>query len=744
MSADIEIAVEVDLDGTGTLVDISDRIRSIRGRYGRHQGIHDYETGRCRIKLHSDDNFLTPGGGSEYQTDRVHGGECKITATIGSTTLPIFSGFVDDLIWKGDSNTAIVTLIIVDGFSRLSHALVHAELPAERTGERADRILDLAKYPSDPGDRLIDDGTIYCAATSVDSTALELLRRCAATEGGRLDIVHTGDEPGAIEFRARELIGGVDITITDDPDDDSTDLQPSSEPETGQDPDLLANRVEFKLASGDVITAEDTASEERYGIRTHTQDVFGGREDTQALADWWIDLYSHSYFRVRSVTIAAHFETDIAAIAALQTTVGNVAHLDYIPAGGDQRVQARSTVDGIEFSIKPLSPADTASQVDFRWALSPSESSAYWQIGDSYSGILGSTTRITAPSSSADIDRPRDRPSGRVRWSDGDFVSVNDFTGGLTSQVITCYASEIGRTQGEQRPEIGQLNSIADPNIADDETAVANLTVWTGRKFTSLLRLLPPGLQSSSSQADDPNPSKPDLTLTSTGRSVPIVAAWTYDDPNDSAQQEIALRRKTYRVEATTEGESDPNDPLVSVTRIRYKASASGGWGPNIANSIAVLADSRSFGIWPWHPFHAPSPVRIAIKVKNADGDWSAWSDDEVADPRLTTSHSPIIELSAPTSSAADEELELSWTYSDGDSDDQARWFLWRIIAGASFVWDGESFALDQSGISDDATSVTIPASWGLADGDDVRYFLIVEDVSGHRSLPDTVVISPT
>ena len=543
MSADIEIAIEVDLDGSGTLVNISERVRRVRGRYGRHQGIYDYEAGRARITLHSDDNFLTPGGGSTYLTDLVHGGVCKITAKIGTTELPIFSGFVDDLIWRGGSNTATVTLIIVDGFSRLSHAHVVADLPAELTGERVVRILDLARYPDGEGDRLIDDGTIACAATSVDGTALELLRRCSTTEGGRLDVVHTGDEPGAIEFKQRERRSGVDVTITDSPDEDSNDLLPSAEPETGQDPDLLVNRVEFTLASGDTIISEDLDSEARYGIRTLRQDVFGDRDDTKFLADWWIDLYSQSYFRVRSVSVAAHFETDDAAAVALDTTVGNVAHLNYVPAGGSNRVQARSTVDGVEFTLVPLSPVEEVWRVDLRWALSPAESSAYWEIADSFSGVLGTSARLAPPLSAIDIDRPRDRPDGRVRWSDADFVSANDFTGGLTSQVITCYASETSRTQGELRPEIGQLNVVASPNLADDAVAVAELDVWTGRKFTRLMRIAPPGLQTST-QADDPNPAKPDLTLTSTGRSVPLVAAWTYDDPNDSAQQEIALRRK--------------------------------------------------------------------------------------------------------------------------------------------------------------------------------------------------------
>ena len=151
-----------------------------------------------------------------------------------------------------------------------------------------------------------------------------------------------------------------------------------------------------------------------------------------------------------------------------------------------------------------------------------------------------------------------------------------------------------------------------------------------------------------------------------------------------------------------------------------------------------------SFGIWPWHPFHAPSPVRIAIKVKNTAGDWSEWSDDEVADPRLTDSHSPVVSISAPSSADASEALDLSWSYSDGDDDDQHRWFLWRIVDAASYVWDGSTFSIDQDGVTSTATSVSLPVGWGLADGDDVQYFLIVEDVSGHRSLPVVATISPT
>ena len=749
--ADIDFRVRVALDGSGTLTDISDRVRRIRGRYGRHRGLYQYETGRVRVSLHSDDNFLTPGGGSTFQTDLAHGGECRITASVGSVEVPIFSGRVDSFEWEGGTTQASATLVITDGFARLSHADLIADLPAERTGERVNRILDLAKYPSSPGARSIDPGTITCEAVSVEGTALDLLRICTATEGGRLDIPHSGAIAGAVEFAQRAPLPEIAATITDSRQVGSLELTPSGNPITEQDPDLLINRVEFSLPNGGEVVAENLASEERYGLQVLRQKVFGNRADSQALADWWIDLFSLSYFRTRAVGVSPHFESDAAALIALGITVGSVVSLSYTPAGGASRVATTSIVDGVQFSVLPLSPESSASQVEFRWALFPSESSAYWILADPTSGLLGSTARLGPPIGAEDIARPRNQPAGRIRWEDGAYVTAAEFSGGITSQALTRYDSDNERALAESRPQIGQATVLGAATLTSG-TPDLSLEVWTGRRFTPQLSLgaeiteEQTGSQTGGGGDPEPEVGVVSLSISASGPQNPLLLSWSYIDPDGVAPRHISIRRKTYHVEAsdhsTATAQNLADDPLGAVTRIRYR----GGTRWRQSGRAILTYEATTYDLAGWLSGNSNSPHRFAIRLKNEAGSWSPWTEDIIIDPEGPGDHSPELAFSAPETWDSGLPLPLSWSYSDADNHYLTHFYLWTIRNGASFVWDGSDFSTNQAGVAvipPAFPSALVPVGWGAPDGNPRTYYLVGVSEDGARSIPARADVLP-
>ena len=732
--ADVSLKVLVDLSGSNTLVDISDRVRRVRGRYGRHSGVYNYEAGRCRVELHSDDNFLTPGGGSTHEAELAHGGKCEITAEVGGQTLPIFSGNVDDVLWQGGANSARVVLVVVDSFARLSNARITATLPAEFTGQRAERILRLANF-SEPIN--INEGTIYCPEIFSDNeTALDLLRTCAVTESGRLDVTHAGSNAGSLEFIQRGPLPALSANITDLANSDGLELLPSAEPITTQDPDLLINRVQFELPEGDFIIAESEESQARYGVRNLEQKVFSGRDDTINLANWWIDLFAQSYFRVRSVSVGAHFESDLGAQVALGVNAGSVVGLSYVPAGGSNRVSTSGIVDGIEFAISPLSPVDNTVQIDLRWSLFPAESSAYWILGDTFSGILGRTTKLSPPITAADITQIRNHPGGRIRWSDADVVTATAYSAGVTSQMVTAYDTNRDRDLCEVYNQLGQASLVANPDVVER----LQMSVWTGFRFT-------PQLQTNFNLPETPqpaNPFKPVLTATtegisSEGDAQPLALSWTYSDPNLSAQTSVQIRRKNYRVEANDPA-ADSNDPLDLVARVRYRNHpVNSGWG---RTPIALDWREQSIIFAQWYVRLARSPVRFSVRVTNAEGLSSAWSDDVVVDTGRAGA-SPQIAFTNPSSQPAATALNLIWQYTDADLHEQASYSLMRIVNGEALIWDGTDFEAGRPAKVGAETNALIPAGWADV-GDNVTFYLFANDASNDVSLPAHINITAT
>lgn len=630
--ADIRLRVAVDLGGDGVLVDISDRVRSVRGRYGRGRGQTSYSAGTARVDLHSDDNFLTPGGASTYSADRAQGGRAEVSATIGGgDVVAVFTGWVDAVSWSGSGTSARASLELVDGFARLSQAqLTAVDLPAERTGERVARVLDLAGYPTGSA-RNIDAGTIGCLPQTVTGSALELLRICATTEGGRLAVEHSGAVGGVLRFAGRAPIGPVEIIVTDDPRLNTTDLTPAAEPETEQDPELVANATEFILPSGELVTSRDDVAVARYGLRTLRAAVYSSADDAQDLADWTVDVFASPAFRVRRVDVAPHFENASAASAALDVTIGSVVDVAYSPPSSTTRLAASSIVDGVEFSVDALDPVAAAAAVRVRWSLLPAATAAYWLLGDAVAGRLGDTTRLGPPAIGAPLTQRRNVPAGRVDWVANQNVTATDYTGGITAQSVEIYDNGGSRNVAEIAPRAGQVTVLKD-NLSVD--------VFTGRGWSRTFTVSP-----DEATPEHTAPVIERFTVSATNVGQPLRLLWVSSDADATDTQTGFEIRRTI-------GEN-----------ITYASTPLGVW---TTYRYYVFSPSR-FAVIPagWGSA-TDGPHRYAVRVRDQSRLWSPYSEEiEVTPVAAPMAMSPTPTITMPKSGSVPQVhgVGFAWTF---------------------------------------------------------------------------------
>ena len=450
--------VLIDLAGSGTLIDVSDRITRVRGRYGRQSGLADYGAGSATVNLDTPDNYLTPGGGT-YDANTVVGRLTRIRATADGQTVTLFAGRIETPGWQPTGiKYAKAKLQIVDHLIRLARASVDLpNTPAELTGARVGRILDAAGLTVAAGfARDLDAGTVQCAAGDYDGNALTLIRRVGHTEAGRFVVVHGDTDGGVLRFIQRGVSPASVLTVTDTP-DSSEQITFDGDPLTESDPELLVTAVNFTDASGTKHTLENAQAIDRYGRRELSRTVLSNAADTAALATWWLSIYGVPRLRVVEIRVAVHLESPAAAAAALAVTVGTAINVELTPPGTNLRIAAVYQVDGVGFDMYRRGDVTVC---NVRWAMLPPEVATFWVLGES---LLGTET-VLAP---ADNQDQANTPGGRRRWADGaddGTVTAPTFGAMVTTQVSAVYATRQTRDTASvaDTPKDGQWCVVTD------------------------------------------------------------------------------------------------------------------------------------------------------------------------------------------------------------------------------------------------------------------------------------------
>jgi hypothetical protein len=200
------------LSGTDyVVVDVSNKINRIETNRGRTALSDQFQTGALTLRIVDQNGDFNPQNVSgPYYELLTPMKKVQITATYGSVTYPIFSGFITSYVttYPDDSgeDLAMTTIQAVDAFRLAQLAQISTVTGASAgnlAGTRVNQILDEIDWPATMRD--IDAGlTTMQADPGTNRTALQALTTVATSEYGALYV----DATGSFVFQDRAVTAG--------------------------------------------------------------------------------------------------------------------------------------------------------------------------------------------------------------------------------------------------------------------------------------------------------------------------------------------------------------------------------------------------------------------------------------------------------------------------------------------------------------------------------------------------------
>ena len=210
-------------DSTAVIVDVSNVINRVETRRGRSVQNNAFQTGTLKlviVDVNGDFNAQNTAG--PYYNLLTPMRKVQITATYGSVTYPVFSGFITSystsIPLAGTGDVALTTIQAVDAFRLANNAqisTVAGTSAGQLSGARINNLLDAISWPSSQRD--IDAGlTTVQADPGTARTALGAMQTVETTEFGALYV----DASGSFVFQDRTVtttsVDGTPVVFTDD------------------------------------------------------------------------------------------------------------------------------------------------------------------------------------------------------------------------------------------------------------------------------------------------------------------------------------------------------------------------------------------------------------------------------------------------------------------------------------------------------------------------------------------------
>jgi hypothetical protein len=331
-----------------TPVDITSDVYGIRIDRGRSRWLDDFTSGSCAISLNNRDRKYDPNGGGTYSNEIVPGKRFRVT----TASTPIFDGVTDD--WDieytldADSTASVV---ISDGFSDLGRTiLTETVTTSQLSSDRLTTILDRADVVFPVAKRDIATGvTTLQADTIADGTDVATYTQLISrTEGGRVFIAADGDLTFRNRYETQTTTGALKFA------DDGTGV-PFYGLSVAVGSELLYNRSLITRTGGSEQAADNTSSQDAYGVRTlaYTGLLFNSDSDSLNFAQYLVSRYGTPEVRISGLAINLHALDAIQAGNVVGTELGDVIQVVYSPPGGGTAIDVFAVVDKISHEIGP-------------------------------------------------------------------------------------------------------------------------------------------------------------------------------------------------------------------------------------------------------------------------------------------------------------------------------------------------------------------------------------------------------
>jgi hypothetical protein len=285
-------------DSTAIIVDVSNRVNRIETNRGRTAISDQFQTGSLSLTIIDQNGDFNPQNVSgPYYNLLTPMKKVQITATYGSVTYPIFSGFITSYVTRypdeSSADLATTTIEAVDAFRLVQLAQISSVTDSgagQLSGTRINKILDEIDWPTTMRD--VDAGlTTMQADPGTNRTALTALTTVATSEYGALYV----DATGSFVFQDRSVtagsIGGTPTVFADN----GTGIEYFDASWILNDV-LVFNKATITRAGGTAQVALNQASIDKYFLHSYFQDNLLMQTDAVALD------YAQAYTASRAET----------------------------------------------------------------------------------------------------------------------------------------------------------------------------------------------------------------------------------------------------------------------------------------------------------------------------------------------------------------------------------------------------------------------------------------------------------
>jgi hypothetical protein len=310
-------------DSTAVTVDVSDLVDSIKTNRGRTALSDVFQTGTMSLRIIDQTGAFNPmNPSSPYYNLLTPMRKVTITATYGTTTYPIFAGYITsyNTTTPRDVGEIVYTTIqAVDGFRLFQNAQITSVTDAtagQTTGTRIGKILNQVGWPSSQRD--IDTGQ---TTVQVDPgnlrTSLGALQTIESTEYGALYM----DAFGNVVFQDRALtsssVAGTPTVFNDN----GTGISYNNAL-WKLDDTLVFNKASVTRVGGTAQVATNQASIDKYFLHSYQEQNLLMATDTNALdnARAYVASRAETSIRCDAITLdlyTANYNAGILAALAL-------------------------------------------------------------------------------------------------------------------------------------------------------------------------------------------------------------------------------------------------------------------------------------------------------------------------------------------------------------------------------------------------------------------------------------------
>jgi len=284
-------------DSTAIIVDVSDVVNSVNIRRGRSATADEFQTGTMTLRIVDQNGAFNPQNlGSPYTGLLDPMRKVSISATYGSVTYPMFSGFITSYTTTTPKNATdvVYTDITAVDASRLAQnaqiSTVTGATAGDLSGTRIGQILDMISWPASMRD--VDAGlTTLQADPGTARTALAALQTATNSEYGAVYV----DASGSWVFQDRTVttasVAGTPTVFNDN----GTDIGYFNAV-WRLDDTLVFNQANITRTNGSVQSATNSASVLKYFAHTYNQQNLLMQTDAVALD------YAQAYVASRAET----------------------------------------------------------------------------------------------------------------------------------------------------------------------------------------------------------------------------------------------------------------------------------------------------------------------------------------------------------------------------------------------------------------------------------------------------------